>query len=98
MIVLFSFLLALGIVVDDAIVVIENAHRIFHEEKLPIKEAVKKATREVFLPVLTGTTTSSTAVLKIVGIEPIPGNTLGAYVRFMVLFNSAELLRPTAGI
>ena len=29
MIVLFSFLLALGIVVDDAIVVIENTHRIF---------------------------------------------------------------------
>lgn len=58
MIVLFSFLLALGIVVDDAIVVIENSHRIFHDEKLPIKEAVKKATGEVFLPVLTGTITT----------------------------------------
>ena len=58
MIVLFSFLLALGIVVDDAIVVIENAHRIFHEEDLPIKEAVEKATREVFLPVLAGTITT----------------------------------------
>ena len=31
MIVLFSFLLALGIVVDDAIVVIENTHRIHHD-------------------------------------------------------------------
>ncbi|MBK7691182.1 MAG: efflux RND transporter permease subunit [Bacteroidetes bacterium] len=58
MIVLFSFLLALGIVVDDAIVVIENSHRIFHEEKIPIKDAVKKATGEVFLPVLTGTITT----------------------------------------
>ena len=58
MIVLFSFLLALGIVVDDAIVVIENSHRIFHDEKLPIKEAVRKATSEVFLPVLTGTITT----------------------------------------
>jgi multidrug efflux pump len=58
MIVLFSFLLALGIVVDDAIVVIENSHRIFHEEKLPIKEAVLKATKEVFLPVLSGTLTT----------------------------------------
>ena len=48
--------------------------------------------------VLTGTTTSSTAVLKIVGIEPIPGNALGPYVRFFVLFNNAELLRPSAGI
>jgi multidrug efflux pump subunit AcrB len=58
MIVLFSFLLALGIVVDDAIVVIENAHRIFHEEDLPIKDAVEKATKEVFLPVLAGTITT----------------------------------------
>lgn len=58
MIVLFSFLLALGIVVDDAIVVIENSHRIFHEEKIPVKEAVKKATGEVFLPVLSGTITT----------------------------------------
>ena len=58
MIVLFAFLLALGIVVDDAIVVIENSHRIFHEEKIPVKQAVEKATREVFLPVLTGTITT----------------------------------------
>lgn len=58
MIVLFSFLLALGIVVDDAIVVIENAHRIFHHEGLSIFDSVKKATGEVFLPVLTGTITT----------------------------------------
>ncbi len=45
MIVLFAFLLALGIVVDDAIVVIENTHRIFHKDKLPIKEAAKKSCR-----------------------------------------------------
>ncbi len=58
MIVLFAFLLALGIVVDDAIVVIENTHRIFHKDKLPIKEAAKKAAGEVFLPVLSGTMTT----------------------------------------
>ena len=58
MIVLFAFLLALGIVVDDAIVVVENSHRIMHDEKVPAKEAVEKATGEVFLPVLTGTITT----------------------------------------
>jgi multidrug efflux pump len=58
MIVLFSFLLALGIVVDDAIVVIENTHRILHDENLSVFEATKKATAEVFLPVLTGTLTT----------------------------------------
>ena len=58
MIVLFSFLLALGIVVDDAIVVIENTHRIYDNGKVPIKTAAKAATSEVFLPVLTGTITT----------------------------------------
>lgn len=58
MIVLFSFLLALGIVVDDAIVVIENTHRIFDNGKVPIKKAAKLATGEVFLPVLSGTMTT----------------------------------------
>lgn len=52
---LFSFLLALGIVVDDAIVVIENTHRVFDNGKVPIKKAAKIAAGEVFLPVLTGT-------------------------------------------
>ncbi len=59
MIVLFAFLLGLGIVVDDAIVVIENTHRIYHDEpELTIVQAAKKATGEVFLPVLTGTVTT----------------------------------------
>ncbi len=58
MIVLFSILLALGIVVDDAIVVIENTHRIFENGKKPIKQAAKEAAGEVFLPVLSGTLTT----------------------------------------
>ncbi len=58
-IVLFAFLLALGIVVDDAIVVVENTHRIYHEDKkLTIIQAAKKATGEVFMPVLSGTITT----------------------------------------
>lgn len=57
-IVLFSFLLALGIVVDDAIVVIENTHRIFDNGKTDIVRAAKMATGEVFLPVLSGTLTT----------------------------------------
>lgn len=52
---LFSFLLALGIVVDDAIVVIENTHRVFANGKVPIRKAAKMAAGEVFLPVLSGT-------------------------------------------
>ncbi len=58
MIVLFSFLLALGIVVDDAIVVIENTHRIFANGKVPIVKAAKIAAGEVFMPVFSGTLTT----------------------------------------
>ena len=58
MIVLFAFLLALGIVVDDAIVVIENTHRIYENGKVPIKLAAKQAAGEVFLPVFSGTMTT----------------------------------------
>jgi multidrug efflux pump subunit AcrB len=58
MIVLFAFLLALGIVVDDAIVVIENTHRLFQNGKVDIKTAAKYAAGEVFMPVLSGTLTT----------------------------------------
>ena len=58
MIVLFGILMALGIVVDDAIVVIENTHRIFGNGKMPIVKAAKLAAGEVFLPVLSGTLTT----------------------------------------
>src|ERR1700744_5739588 len=58
MIVLFSFLLALGIVVADAIGVIENTHRIFANGKVPIVKAAKIAAGEVFMPVFSGTMTT----------------------------------------
>ncbi|MCB2378773.1 efflux RND transporter permease subunit [Hymenobacter sp. BT635] len=59
MIVLFAFLLALGIVVDDAIVVIENTHRLLHEHpNLTTAQAAKYAAGEVFVPVLAGTLTT----------------------------------------
>ncbi len=57
MIVMFGFIFALGIVVDDAIVVIENIHRIHHHEPNIIL-AAKRAAGEVFLPILSGTLTT----------------------------------------
>jgi multidrug efflux pump len=44
--------LAIGIVVDDAIVVVENVERIMHEEHLPVREATIKAMDEVTGPVI----------------------------------------------
>jgi len=57
MIVMFGFIFALGIIVDDAIVVIENTHRV-HRDIPDIKAAAKYAAGEVFLPILSGTLTT----------------------------------------
>lgn len=57
-IVLFALLFGLGIIVDDAIVVIENTHRIFNNGKVKIERSAKEAAGEVFIPVLAGTATT----------------------------------------
>jgi HAE1 family hydrophobic/amphiphilic exporter-1/multidrug efflux pump len=49
---LFGMVLSIGIVVDDAIVVLENVERIMHEEKMAAREAAIKAMREVSGPVI----------------------------------------------
>jgi len=59
-IVLFALLFGLGIIVDDAIVVIENTHRIFTQAngRLTAPTSAMMAAGEVFIPVLTGTLTT----------------------------------------
>jgi hydrophobe/amphiphile efflux-1 (HAE1) family protein len=49
---LFGMVLAIGIVVDDAIVVLENVERIMHEEHKSAREAAIKAMTEVTGPVI----------------------------------------------
>ncbi len=49
---LFGMVLAIGIVVDDAIVVLENVERIMHEEKLDARAAAIIAMKEVTGPVI----------------------------------------------
>ena len=57
-IVLFALLFGLGIIVDDAIVVIENTHRIYNNGKVPIIRSAKEAAGEIFVPVFAGTATT----------------------------------------
>ncbi|MGY4316081.1 multidrug efflux pump [Bradyrhizobium sp. JR3.5] len=47
MLTMFGMVLAVGILVDDAIVVVENVERIMAEEGLPPKEATKKAMSQI---------------------------------------------------
>ncbi|GAB7021649.1 efflux RND transporter permease subunit [Salidesulfovibrio brasiliensis] len=59
---LFSFVLVSGIIVDDAIVVVENVYRHVQQGKA-LKEAVIDGTSEVFLPVIAATSTTMAAFL-----------------------------------
>jgi len=47
MLTMFAMVLAIGLLVDDAIVVIENVERIMHDEGLPPKEATKQSMRQI---------------------------------------------------
>ncbi len=58
---LFAMVLAIGIVVDDAIVVVENVERIMTQEGLPAREATVKAMRQIFGAIV-GITTVLSAV------------------------------------
>lgn len=58
LITLFGLILAIGIVVDDAILVIENVSRLMEEEKLPAKQAALKSMEQVTGPII-----ATTAVL-----------------------------------
>jgi hydrophobe/amphiphile efflux-1 (HAE1) family protein len=50
---LLALVLAIGIVVDDAIVVVENVERVIEENPdMPIPDAVKQAMREITAPIL----------------------------------------------
>jgi len=60
MVVLFSLILALGMLVDNAIVIVENIYRYVEEGWAPAM-AARKATGEVALPVIAATATTLAA-------------------------------------
>ncbi len=76
---LFAMVLAIGIVVDDAIVVVENVERIMTEEGLPPKAATQKAMSQI-----TGAVVAITVVLAAVFIPSAmqPGASGEIYKQF----------------
>ena len=76
---LFGMVLAIGIVVDDAIVVIENVERIISDEGLPPKRATSKAMGQI-----TGAIIAITVVLAAVFVPSAlqPGATGVIYAQF----------------
>jgi multidrug efflux pump len=84
-IVLFALLFGLGIIVDDAIVVVENAHRIYQNGKVPIITAAKAAAGEVFIPVLAGTLTIIAPFIPLLFWKGIIGKFM-IYLPVMLIF------------
>ncbi|MCY7290692.1 MAG: efflux RND transporter permease subunit, partial [Ferruginibacter sp.] len=91
--VLFALLFGLGIIVDDAIVVIENTHRIFVDGKgkIPINTATKMAAGEVFVPVLAGTLTTLAPFFPLLFWPGIIGRFM-VYLPTMLIFTLAASL------
>ena len=78
MVVLFSLILALGMLVDNAIVVVENIYR-YVEEGWDRRVAAKKATGEVAMPVIAATLTTLAAFAPLLFW---PGQ-VGEFMKFM---------------
>ncbi|MFH2090902.1 MAG: multidrug efflux RND transporter permease subunit [Pseudomonadota bacterium] len=86
---LFALIMVIGLVVDDAIVVVENVHRVMHDEKLGPKEATIRAMGQVTGPIV-ATTLVLFAVF--VPVAFMPGITGELYKQFAVTICTAVLI------
>jgi multidrug efflux pump len=86
---MFGMVLAIGLLVDDAIVVVENVERIMHEEKVSAIEATRKSMKQI-----TGALMGITMVLVVVFIPMafISGSTGIIYQQFSLTIVSAMVL------
>jgi multidrug efflux pump len=91
-IVLFALLFGLGIIVDDAIVVIENTHRIYNNGKVSIVKSAKEAAGEIFIPVLAGTATTLAPFFPLLFWKGIIGKFMIYLPTMLILTLAASLI------
>jgi len=91
-IVLFALLFGLGIIVDDAIVVIENTHRIYSNGKVKIIKSAKEAAGEVFIPVMAGTATTLAPFFPLLFWKGIIGKFMIYLPTMLILTLAASLI------
>ena len=91
-IVLFALLFGLGIIVDDAIVVIENTHRIYNNGKVKIIKSAKEAAGEVFIPVMAGTATTLAPFFPLLFWKGIIGKFMIYLPTMLILTLAASLI------
>ncbi|WP_133648732.1 multidrug efflux RND transporter permease subunit [Paraburkholderia flava] len=86
---MFGLVLAIGILVDDAIVVVESVHRVMDEDNLPPREATRKAMSQISGAII-GVTVVLTAVF--VPMAFFPGGVGGIYRQFSVAMIASMLV------
>jgi len=95
MIVLFSLILALGMLVDNAIVVVENIYR-YMEQGWDRVQAAKKATGEVALPVIGSTATTLAAFAPLIFWPGMVGEFMGNLpITLMITLSSSLFVSLT---
>ncbi|MDY6916193.1 MAG: efflux RND transporter permease subunit [Candidatus Cloacimonadota bacterium] len=88
---LFGLILVLGMIVDDAIIVLENVHR-YTEKGLSIKEATIKGTSEIMWPVIAAILTTGAAFLPMIFLEGRMGKFLGVFPIVVSIALAASLI------
>lgn len=86
---MFGMVLSIGLLVDDAIVVVENVERIMHEEKLSAMEATEKSMREITSALIGIATVLSAVFLPMAFFE---GSTGVIYRQFSITIVSSMIL------
>ncbi len=90
MVVLFSLILALGMLVDNAIVVVENIYR-YMEEGWDRVNAAKKATGEVAVPIIAATATTLAAFAPLLFWPGEVGEFMGYMPKTLIVTLSSSL-------
>ncbi|MGB3053062.1 MAG: efflux RND transporter permease subunit [Polyangiales bacterium] len=88
---LMALILCLGVVVDDAIIIIENIYR-HMEEGMPRRKAAVLGTEEVFWPVVASTLTSWAAFLPLLMMEGVLGDAFSIIPKVVVASLAASLI------
>jgi HAE1 family hydrophobic/amphiphilic exporter-1 len=79
LITLLALTLAVGIVIDDSIVVLENIYRLMEEEDMPPFQAAIEGTREIGLAVLATTLSLVAVFLPVAFMSGIVGRFMNSF-------------------
>lgn len=90
MIVLFSLILALGMLVDNAIVVVENIYR-FIDKGYPVGEAARLAVGEIAVPIISSTATTLAAFFPLLFWQSIMGEFMQYLPMTLIITLTASL-------